>query len=102
MGCLMVASNQGSDEGGKMHMQGVCRLICTWQHVATPSTPESAQCVTSLRAYELTSLSLRSGIRASSSDINNLLVFAHRSLAIGFTMRSNVKCVWYTPRSGNL
>jgi hypothetical protein len=54
MGCLM-ASNQGSDEGGKMHMQGVCRLICTWQHVATPSTPESAQ-QSSLRAYELTSL----------------------------------------------
>jgi hypothetical protein len=49
-GCLMVASNQGSDEGGKMHARCM-QAYMAWQHVCyTPSTHTRVR-QSSLRAY---------------------------------------------------
>jgi hypothetical protein len=92
----------GSDEGGKMHMQGVW----AYMHMAACCYPFHTR-VRSNRHYELTSLRAYAaqGSERASSDINKpaRALSSGVLLHIGFTcIRSNVKCVWYTPRSGNL
>jgi hypothetical protein len=81
MGCLMVASNQGSDEGGKMHMRMHIHTACYPFH-----TRECAAIViTSLRAYELTAAAARFS-RAVQILKPARALSSVRYMHIGFTM----------------